>query len=728
MINRRQFFQGGGALIVSFSLMPLLPVRAQATAGLPRFAQTNPQLDAWLSIAADGTVTLSPGRVELGQGVLTALGQIAAEELRVEMQRLQISPVDTAHSPNEGITAGSMSMEQGGSAVRTAAADAHQYLLQLAAQHLAVKADALAIRDGEFILDGRSTGLDYWQLLGGKKFNRTITGEGEIKPAASHRIVGTPVARIDIPAKAYAESIFIHDIRLPKMLHARLVRPPAPGARLLDLDLKAAKQIPALVKIVHDGSFLAVVAEREEQAVTGVEQLRPLCRWSEGQSLPDVNNMSSWLRAAAADVTVIAEQGKPDADGLDRISADYSRPYQAHASISPSIALAKYDAGKLTVWSHAQGMYPLREAIAGVTRLDRDHIRCIHAQGCGCYGHNGADDAACDAALIAMHVRGRPIRLQYSRADEFQWEPYGSAMSMRVEAALDRKGRIRDWQYHVWSCTHSTRPTGNRSAGNLLAAGLVAKPLAKPPAGSLRQPYGGGDRNAIPLYNFPNMRVSKHFIPEMPVRVSALRSLGAYANIFAIESFMDELALQADWDPIEFRIAHLKDQRAIDVLQRVRTISNWGYALKKNTGKGIGFAKYKNLSAYCAVVVHASVDRKTGEIRLQKAFAVADAGQAINPDGLRNQIEGGIIQSASWTLKERVNFSSEQIESTDWATYPVLRFSEVPELNVEVLDRPQLPPLGAGEASQGPAAAAIANAVADAVGVRLRDLPLKIRL
>ena len=728
MINRRQFLKGSGALVVSFSLLPQLPVRAQATAGLPRFAQTNPQLDAWLRIAADGTLTLSPGRVELGQGVLTALGQIAAEELRVDMQRLRISPVDTAHSPNEGITAGSMSMEQGGSAVRTAAADAHQYLLQLAAKQLAANPDVIQVQDGGFMLNNRSTGLDYWQLLGGKKFNHAITGTGAVMPAVSHRIVGTPVPRLDIPAKAYAEAIFIHDIRLPDMLHARLVRPPAPGARLLGLDQKAAEQIPALVKIVRDGSFLALVAEREEQAITGVEELQPLCHWSKGQALPDVNNMSTWLRTAAADVSVIAEQGKPDADGLDRISADYSRPYQAHASISPSIALAKYDAGKLTVWSHAQGMYPLREAIAGIIRLDRDNIRCIHAQGCGCYGHNGADDAACDAALIAMHVPGRTIRLQYSRADEFQWEPYGSAMSMRAEAALDAKGMIRDWQYHVWSCTHSTRPTGRRSAGNLLAAGLIAKPLTKPPAGSLPQPYGGGDRNAIPLYQFPNLRVSKHFIPVMPVRVSALRSLGAYANVFAIESFMDELALRAGRDPIAFRIAHLKDQRAIDVLQRVRIMCNWDAKLGRGVGKGVAFAKYKNLSAYCAVVVHASVDRKTGAIRLHKAFAAADAGQAINPDGLRNQIEGGIIQSASWTLKERVNFSSEQIESTDWATYPVLRFSEVPELNVELLDRPQLPSLGAGEASQGPAAAAIANAVADSSGLRLRDLPLKIRL
>jgi CO/xanthine dehydrogenase Mo-binding subunit len=388
------------------------------------------------------------------------------------------------------------------------------------------------------------------------------------------------------------------------------------------------------------------------------------------------------------------------------------------------MALAQKNKNGLTIWSHAQGMYPLRGAIAKLVNLKEEQVRCIHEPASGCFGHNGADDAAADAAIIAMHLPAKAIRLQYSRDDEFRWEPYGSVMTAQVAAVLDNEGSIQDWQYHVWSCTHTTRPGGAKGAGNFISAGLIEDAIPQPPARVIPRPRGGGDRNAVPLYSFPNMNVTKHFISEMPLRVSALRTLGAYANVFSIESFMDELSDMAGADPIDFRIKHLKDQRAIAVLEKLRKVSNWSaIESKESTGKGIGFARYKNSSAYTAVAFFVRVDKTTGDIKLEKAVSVTDAGQVINPDGLKNQIEGGIIQAASWTLKEQVNFTREQVVSLDWSGYPILRFSEVPEMETHLIDRPDEPSLGGGESSQGPGGAALANAVANALGRRLRDIP-----
>jgi CO/xanthine dehydrogenase Mo-binding subunit len=430
------------------------------------------------------------------------------------------------------------------------------------------------------------------------------------------------------------------------------------------------------------------------------------------------------VRTAPSREYVIAAVGNGAETHERTLEAVYLRPYQLHASIGPSCAVALAEAGALTVWTHAQGVYPLRAALAEMLQLAPDKVRCIHMEGSGCYGHNGADDAAADAALVAMALPGRPVRVQWMRDQEHAWEPFGAAMVTRVRASLDNRGSIVDWHYEVWSNAHSTRPGG---AGNLMPAWHLERPFTQPPPEPIPQPTGGGDRNAIPLYKFANTRVIHHFIPEMPLRVSALRGLGAYMNVFSLESFMDELALAAGADPIEFRLRHLQDARARAVIQLAAEKFGWDPTLQppKGRGRGFAFAKYKNLAAYTAVAVELEVERETGRIGLRRCVAADDSGEIVNPDGVRNQIEGGIVQSASWTLREAVAFDETRIRSRDWSTYPILRFADLPDtVEVHVIDQPGQPFLGTGESAQGPTAAAIANAVAQATGVRIRELPL----
>ena len=405
------------------------------------------------------------------------------------------------------------------------------------------------------------------------------------------------------------------------------------------------------------------------------------------------------------------------------MTATYQRPYQMHASIGPSCAIARLADGRMTVWTHTQGVYPLRKALAELLAMPPESVRCIHVEGSGCYGHNGADDVAADAALLARALPGRPVRVQWMREDEHGHEPYGPPMIVDLRATLDASGAIVSWQHEVRSNTHSTRPGG---AGDLLAGTELATPFAPTPPKPLPQPEGGGDRNAIPLYALPSARVVHHFLPDMPLRVSALRSLGAYMNVFAIECFVDELAREARADPVEFRLRHLGDARARDVIRAAAERFGWAaWQTQAGHGRGFAFARYKNLAAYCAIALELEVDRDTGDVRIDRAVAAVDSGEAVNPDGIANQIEGGIVQSASWTLAEQVRFDTRRATSLDWGGYPILRFPQVPgRIDVVVLDRRGQPFLGTGEAAQGPAAAAIANAIADATGRRVRDLPL----
>jgi nicotinate dehydrogenase subunit B len=721
VITRRQVTAGLGAIVVAFSLDPKLAIAQQ---GLPGSLENNRRLDAWIRINADGTATVCTGKVELGQGILTALRQIAAEELDLPLARVTMISGDTARTPNEGQTAGSQSVENSGTALRMAGAEVHALLVELAAKRLGVAADELTVADGVISApDGRKIG--YGELVADLDLGREATAKSPPKPASSHKIVGKPIARFDIPPKVTGGAAYVQDLRPPGMAHGRVVRPPRYGSKLASVDEAAVKAMPGVIAVVRDGSFLGVVAEREEQAIKGREALRESAKWTLGPELPDPSRIFEVIKSLPSkDATIGVKQAAVPAD-VRTFEAVYTKPYLAHASIGPSCSVAELKDGTMTVWTHSQGVFPLRAELVKALKMPAAAVRCVHTEGSGCYGHNGADDVALDAALLARAVPGRPVRLQWMRDDEFGWEPYGPAMVMHAKAALGSDGKIADWSYEVWSNSHSTRPQST-SGANVLAAWYLAEPQAMGPPTSPPQPAGGGDRNSIPLYDFPSQRVVHHFVQDMPVRVSALRTLGAYANVFALESFMDELAVAAGADPIAFRLAHLKDPRARAVIEAVARISGWkdGEKGTGSRGRGIGFAKYKNLACYVAVVAEAEVDRASGMVRVPRAWAAVDSGLIINPDGLANQMEGGIIQSVSWTLKEEMRFDKTGILSRDWASYPILIMTEVPKVEIELINRPNERPLGSGEGASGPAVAAVANAFAHATGKRVRDLPL----
>jgi nicotinate dehydrogenase subunit B len=470
---------------------------------------------------------------------------------------------------------------------------------------------------------------------------------------------------------------------------------------------------------------VGIVAEREEQAIRALNRVRRIARWEEQATLPDTLDPRFLLKESSTEEVVSEKRDEERAArAARRVAAEYTRPYIAHASIGPSCAVACVDGDRYRVWTHSQGVYPLRKDLARVLRVAESNIVVVHVEGAGCYGHNGADDVALDAVLLARAVPGRPVRVQWMREDEFAWEPYGPAMVVRLAAQLDSGGDIVDWHHDVWSNGHTNRTNSRSAVANsaLLAARHIADAVSEPVPANPPLPAGGAHRNAIPLYEFPNQRVANHYIERAPVRVSALRSLGAHANVFAIESFMDELAQAAGADPVEFRLRYLKDPRARAVVEGAAAKAGWRTGEKGDgtRGRGIAFARYKNMATYAAVVAEVEI---AGEITIKRAWAAVDAGLAINPDGLINQTEGGIIQSASWTLKEQVRYDRERIVTRGWDDYPILTFSEAPRIEVTVINRPDMPPLGAGEAVQGPTAAAIANAVHNAIGVRLRDMP-----
>jgi CO/xanthine dehydrogenase Mo-binding subunit len=721
VFNRRQFTAGVGALIVAFTLDPKAVVAQEK---LPGSLENNRRLDGWFRINADGTATVFTGKVELGQGILTALRQIAAEEIDLPLARITMISGDTGQAPNEGVTSGSQSIEYGGTALRLAGAEVRAILIDLASKRLGVPADQLAVAEGVITAkDGRKVG--YGELVADLDLKREVTAKVAPKPPASHKIVGQPVPRFDIPAKVTGGQAYVQDLRLPGMVHGRIVRPPRYGSKLDSVDEAAAKVLPGVIAVVRDGSFLGVVAEREEQAIKAREALRSSAKWTLGPELPDPAHIFDVIKSLPSkDLTISKKEGAAPANART-LEAVYTRPYTSHGSIGPSCSVAEYRDDKVTVWTHSQGVFPLRGELVKALNMPAASVRCVHVEGSGCYGHNGADDVALDAALLARAVPGRPVRLQWMRDDEFGWEPYGPAMVMHAKAALDGDGRIADWDYEVWSNTHSTRPEST-SGTNVLAAWYLAEPQRMGPPTSPPQPAGGGDRNAIPLYEFPRQRVVHHFVQDMPIRVSALRTLGAYANVFALESFMDELAAAAGADPVAFRLAHMKDPRARAVIAAVAKKAAWKEGEKGDgsRGRGIGFAKYKNLACYVAVVAEVEVDRATGTVRVTRTWAAVDSGLIINPDGLTNQMEGGIIQSVSWTLKEEVRFDKNGILTHDWSSYPILTMPEVPKVEIELINRPSERPLGSGEGSQGPAVAAVANAFANATGKRIRDLPL----
>lgn len=743
-LSRRALIANGGALVVGFSLsdafaqtpeMPPAAVAAAPPPPLPGSLRGSPMIDAWIRIDAAGQVTVLTGKVEIGQGAKTALRQVAAEHLGVPFGAVALVTADTARTANEGYTAGSQTMQDSGTAIMHAAAQAREILIKIAAERLGVDAATLKAEDGAVIAaDGRKLG--YGELVAGDvlKVRAQPAAASKLRDPKTYKVVGKAVPRVDIPAKVTGGVAFVHDFRPEGMLHARVVRPPSYGAKLVSVDTARVEALPGVRGVVRDGSFLAVVAAREFQAVKAMEQLAAAAKWSEQPTMPEQASFATWLPAQDKRAIPIRDV-KGDAPAAAKtLALEYFRPYHMHGSIGPSCGVAQFKDGEMTVWACSQGMFPLQEAVAELIRLPKEKVRCIHLEGSGCYGHNGADDAAADAAYIAFKVAdktgGAPIRVQWMRSDEHLWEPYGPGMVMRVKAGIDARGMLTGWDYEVFTDAHSTRPGG---AGSTLVGQSIENGFKLPPPQPIPQPNGSGDRNIIPPYKVANLRLIHNFQPHLKLRASALRGLGAYSNVFAIECAMDELAAVAGEDPVAFRLKHLThDARASDCLMLAAEKFGWkaGAVTGRGNGRGqgIAYSRYKSLAGYCAVAVEVEVEQETGRVRLVRAVSAADSGTVVNPDGIRNQIEGGIIQSASWTIHEQVDFDRTRVLSRDWSRYPILRFSETFEsVEVHVIDRPGTPFLGTGEASQGPTGAAIANAVFHATGQRIRALPFTAR-
>lgn len=692
------------------------------TTPLPPGLARNSRLDRWVEIRTDGVVEVRTGKVEIGQGIVSALAQIAAEELDVDYARIRMIPADTGRSPNEGVTAGSRSTMDGGGALRQACAEVRDAFLQAAAQRLNAGVDELFVRDGTIHRKASNESATYWELSAEVDLSRDADGRAAPKRADQLTLVGKPLPRLDLPDKVTGAGVYVHDLELPGMLHGRVVRPPSYGAVLKAFDGKRVETMPGVRAVVRDGRFLGVVAAREEQAVAAAAALAKGAVWQEAEDLPDVDAMPAFLRSRPSKAKILSEKGVPQQSGAHAVSASYSRPFLAHASIGPACAVARAQAGAIEVWCHSQSIHPTRVDIAKTLGVAPDSITVRHVQGAGCYGHNAADDAALDAVLLARAVEGHPVRLQWSHEDELAWSPFGPAMVVALDGTVDDAGRIVDWRHEVWSNPHIARP-GLQESPSLLAAWHLDRPFAQPPGiDALPGVLPTSERNAVPIYDFPNQRVVLNALERLPVRTGTLRAIGGFLNTYAIECFMDELAHAAGIDPVELRLKHLSDQRAIAVIKAARERSGLASRSRGNgsRGMGLGFARYSNEAAYAAVVVEVEVGET---IKVLRAVAAVDCGRTINPDGVSNQIEGGIVQATSWVLKEQVRFDRTRITTRTWDDYPILRFSEAPPVEVAIIDRPDEPSLGVGEAVAGPLAAAIANAVFDAIGVRVRDLP-----
>ncbi len=690
---------------------------------LPQSLVDNPLLSQWVAFEQGRRVRIATGKVEIGQGILTALVQIAAEELDVAPAQLRIVSGETDVSPSEGFTSGSYSIAVGGASLRLACAEVRSLFLERAAGALGCPAAELSIADGKFLRAGRETGRDYWSMAGEVDLHRRTTGTAPVKLPSHYRIVGRNLPRLDLPAKLVGAA-FIHDIAPEDVLHARVLRQPWRGARLLGLDERAVRKAAnAALEILREGDFVAFVAASELAVMRAGAAARNLARWEGGEPVPDQIGDPAWLMAQPQHERTVASAPRGAPQGRV-VEARYSRPFLTYGSIGCACALAEFRDGRLTVWSHSQGPAVLRDWLARALGLQASQVTVRHRQGAGAYGHNTADDAAFDAAFIATLRPGRTVRVQWAREDEFLAAPISTAMAIKLSAVLDDDGRPADWSIEIWSPPHAQRPGMN---GNSNLIGAEALPNARPrnePGDVPDERGGGATRNAIAIYDLPRHRLIHHLLPRVPLRTSSLRGLGAWANVFAIESFIDELAELAGEDPVRYRLSLLSDPRARRVVETVARISGWfetGPLPEGARARGMGFARYKNLAAFAAVVAEVEIDQ---QIRLARIWCCADAGLVISPDGARNQIEGGIIQGASFALKERVRFESGRVAATTWQDYPILRFSEIPEIAIELIEAPNEPALGLGEAAVGPTVAAIGNAVARALGKRIRDLPL----
>jgi len=719
-LTRRQLLEAG-ALVVGFSLAPRL-ARGQSAATAPRALPLD-AVDSFLAVRVDGTVVVHSGKVDLGTGHRIAMRQMVGEELDLGVDRIELIEGDTALTPNQGPTAGSTGVMRGGVELRQAAATAREALLALAAERLQRPAGELSLADGTVrAADGRS--VAFAALLGSGGFDVKMNPKAALKPPARYAIVGKSLPRPDIPAKVTGRHVFVHDFVVPGMLHGRVLRAPAVGAKVEAVDESSVAALSG-VRVVRIADFVGVVAADEWAAVRAASELR--VRWSESAPLIGSDALERWAKSGpfVAEETLVAK-GAPErvgalADAADALRATYAWPIQSHGSIGPSCAVADVRADGGTVWTASQATHRFLNIFAGLVELPREKLRVVYLDGAGCYGMNGHDDAAADAVLLSKAV-GRPVRVQWSRSDELGWDPKGPPQLLEMRGSLTADGRIDAWHTDMWV----PRATAN----------LEWIPLLAPLAAGMKQPVGQlvglVSQNGDPPYRAQAVRVDAHWLGPAPLRPSNIRAPGKVANCFAVESFVDELAAKAKVDPLEFRVRDLADPRGIEVMRRVAQMIGWqprpspaprsagGVAW----GRGIAYIHYKHNESYVAVAMEVDVDRASGEIAVRRICCAHDCGLMINPDAVRAQVEGNLLQTLSRTLYEETTFDRSRVTSVDWASYRLLRFPQVPRLDIALIDRPELPPLGAGEAASTPVPAALANAVFDATGVRLRSVPL----
>lgn len=714
--SRRQFLKSGGALVIVAAAPSALAQTAQSPAAAGRSLALN-EVDAFFAIHGDGSVTLFSGKVDLGTGLRIAYRQIVAEELGIPVERIHLVEGDTALTPNQGPTAGSTGIAQGGMQIRRAAATARAALIELGAQRLGMPAADLDTENGEVCARNGGARIGLGALIGDRRFEMKINAQAPLRNPASYRVVGKRMPRPDLPAKLTGRHTYVHDVVVDGMLHGRVVHPTSIGATLASVDESSIAHIPG-VRLVRVKDFLGLVADDEWNAVRALAALK--VKWNDGPPLVGDAAVPDWMRsaeAAAGDETPLkrGEVTARLAAGGKRLDATYYWPMQSHASMGPSCAVADVKADGATIWCGSQGTHRWAQVFAKLLGLPDGSVRMIYLDGAGCYGTNGHEDAAMDAALLSRAV-GRPVRVQWMRDDEHGWDPKGPPQLLRLQATLTDDGRIDAWRTEMWV----TRATPNLPHIPLISAGAAGIPQQ---AGfSTGLITGNGD----PPYDMPHMEMVVHWLKSAPLRTSNLRAPGKIGNVMAVEAFMDELAFAAGKDPLAFRLAAIKNPRGLDVLRKVGEIMTWqerAEPRRDGKGRGVAYTHYKNNETLLAMGMEVEVDAATGVIRVLRVACAHDCGQIISPDGVRAQVEGCILQTISRSLFEEVTFDSKMVTSTDWDSYPILTIPGAPKLDIVLIDRPTEPPFGAGEAATSPVAAAIANAVFDATGVRLRRAP-----
>ncbi len=725
-ISRRGFLQKSGSLVVTFSLASLAS-RAQTTPAPPSAAQPSvgapppPPVDGFIAIGADGKVTVFSGKVDLGTGVRTAIAQIAAEELTVPFTSVEVIQGDTLLTPDQGVTFGSLSIQNGGTQIRLAAATAREALLGKAAEKLGVPRTELTIHDGRIEAKGSGKGVTYAELVGGKKLEIKLDPKAPLKDTESYSIVGKPVPRLDIPGKVTGRFMYMQDFKREGMVHARVIRPAGVKASLESFDDAAAKKIPGFLTTVRRGNFLAVVAKNEWAAIKASRAVK--AKWSDWAGLPDGSKIWEWLRQVKVNKDEVLQKAGDVAGPIKaakKLTATYDFAIHTHGSIGPSCAVAEAKDGKITVWTASQATHLLQRQLALMLGLKDAEVRCIYIDGSGCYGRNGHEDAAADAVLIALEVK-KPVRVQWSRADEHGWDPKGPPTLHDFRASLDEGGMPVSWESEVFL---PDRPAK-------ISCALVGAQLSGLPTDVPSGHPGGVQQSLAIAYSVPNVKVTAHWLDETPFRASWIRTPGRMQNTYANESFIDECAAAAGIDPLDYRRRLLKDPRGLELLDRLAKLANWTPRAKGSargggevvTGRGMSYVKYELVRTYVGVVADVEVNRKTGAVKVKKFYIAHDCGQIINPDGVRNQLEGNVVQTTSRVLFEQLTFDRSKVTSLDWATYPILTFPDAPAVAIDLIDRPKEVPWGAGEPTAAVVPAAIANAIYDATGARLRSVP-----